>query len=110
MGKQTLPLRFTKKTSTASLLSDVMLALRVSLQNSVPDSIIRTVTETTFFCIKQRLLICGKVTLPKLGLLSVERDRDNKVFVQFFANGELITELYSSLAARCSSLDSDSPF
>jgi hypothetical protein len=99
-----IPLRFYGRSTIASLTSDVTITVKSLSKNTIKSSVVKMILDTCWFCVKQRLLITGKVKLPKLGDLVVFRDRDGRIGIKFLCDAALITEMYSSLCVKSPSL------
>lgn len=107
MVNRKIPLRFYGKSTIASLTSDILVSVRSLSRGTIKDGVTKVVLDSCWFGIKHRLLITGKVRVPRLGDFEVAQDNKGHLFVRFYCDPTLISELHSSLVSRSPSLSLD---
>lgn len=109
MVNKKIPLRFYGRSTISSLTGDIMATIRGLAKGTIKDSTTKVVLDSCWFCVKHRLMITGRVRIPRLGDLEVTSDLDGRPYVRFYCDPTLISELHSSLVARSPSLSVGSP-
>lgn len=108
MVKKKLPLRFYGRSTITSLTNDVLISIRSTSRGSIKDAVVKRVLDAAWFSVKHRLLITGKVRVPKLGDFEIDRDHSGRPTVRYYPDPILIAEITASLVARSPSLHIDS--
>jgi len=109
MVNNKIPMRFYGRSTIASLTSDITVAVRHLSRGTIKDTVTKVVLDSCWFGIKHRLLITGKVRVPRLGDFEIATDPGGRLYVRFFCDPTLISELHSSLVSRSPSLSVGSP-